>query len=228
LQVSTAVATNVEAMADLTLDVTDPAGPVPVGKEAVYKMRIHNRGSKRAESIEAVAYFSQGIEPISVSGGRHKLGAGQVIFDGIDSLEAGQEVVYKITARADTPGNHMFRAEVHCRPLNTKLVSEETTHFFNGTLIADRPTVSQNSTTRPKTGQPTLAPGVARHRASTLASADSQARQQTPRKTVLEETRTADRRNLLTGASANPKSDTPTTPYDQEQTIGSRYRLEKR
>ncbi len=237
LHVSTAVATNVEAMADLMLEVNDPTGPVPVGTEAVYKLRIRNRGSKRAEGIEAAAYFSQGIEPVDVSGGQHKLGAGQVIFDGIDTLEAGQEVVYKITARADMPGNHMFRAEVHCKPLNTKLVSEETTHFFNGTLVADRPTVSRKAATSRqsaspktgtlKTGRPTLAPRFARRHASKPPVTDAEVKQK-PKSTVLQETRTADRRNLLTGANANPKSDKPPTQSTQEQPTGSRYRLEKR
>jgi uncharacterized repeat protein (TIGR01451 family) len=149
LQVSTAVGTNVEAMADLTLDVIDPSGPIQVGKEAVYQLRICNRGSKQAERVEAVAYFSEGIEPVAVSGGSHKLGAGQVIFDGIGTLEAGEEIIYEITARADTNGNHRFRAEVHCRPLNVKLVSEETTHFYSGTFVADRPTVTPSATKRP-------------------------------------------------------------------------------
>jgi len=36
----------------------------------------------------------------------------------------------KVRARAEQPGNHVFRAEVHCKPLGTRLVSEETTHFY--------------------------------------------------------------------------------------------------
>lgn len=123
----------VEAIADLELDVTDPSGPVPVGSEATYQVRVHNRGTKSAEEVEVVAYFSQGIEPISVRGGRHRTAPGQVLFDKISSLAAGQDVEFEIKAKAETAGNHICRVEVYCKPLDTRLVSEETTHFYGGT-----------------------------------------------------------------------------------------------
>ena len=139
--------TRVESIADLALSVKDPAGPVPVGQMAMYTVHIRNRGTKAASGVEAVIYFSQGIEPVSAEGGRHTIRPGQVVFDAIDVVPAGKEVVLKIAARAQTPGNHMFRAEVHCRPLGTKLVGEESTHFYRGdlepssprTMIADTP-----------------------------------------------------------------------------------------
>ena len=55
---------------------------------------------------------------------------GQVAFSPIASLPAGEEVTLKVRARAEAVGNHIFRAEVRCAPLGTRLVSEETTHFY--------------------------------------------------------------------------------------------------
>jgi len=120
----------VEAMADLRLNVVDPSGPVAVGDETTYEVIIHNRGSKGAENVEVVAYFSRGVEPTAVEGGGHKIAPGQVVFDKIPLLAAGQSVSFKIHAKADTSGNHVFRAEVYCRPLDMRLASEETTHFY--------------------------------------------------------------------------------------------------
>ncbi|NLE39154.1 MAG: hypothetical protein GX621_14115 [Pirellulaceae bacterium] len=131
--------TRVESIADLALSVKDPTGPVPVGQTAVYTVHIRNRGSKAASGVEAVVYFSQGIEPISAEGGRHTIRPGQVAFDAIDVLPAGKEVVLKIVAKAQSPGNHMFRAEVHCRPLGTKLVGEESTYFYRSDMEPDSP-----------------------------------------------------------------------------------------
>ena len=122
--------TEVEAMADLALEVEDPRGPIPVGSDAVYKLRIRNRGTKAAENVAIVAYFSRGIEPASAEGGPHRIGPGQVVFTPISSLAAGAEVVLSVRARAEQPGNHVFRAEMHCKPLDTRLVREETTHFY--------------------------------------------------------------------------------------------------
>jgi len=136
LLTNAAVMTKVEAMADLALEVSDPPGPVPVGGDAVYEIRIHNRGTKRASGVEVVAYFSRGIEPVAVEGSPYSIGPGQVVFDAIGALPAGKEIVLKIKARAETPGNHMFRTEVYCKPLGTKLVGEETTHFYQGGFIA--------------------------------------------------------------------------------------------
>ncbi len=122
--------TRVEAMADLAMEVDDPRGPIPAGSEAVYKLRIRNRGTKAAENVEIVAYFSRGIEPVSAEGGTHRIGPGQVVFSPIPSLAAGAEMVLSVRARAEQPGNHVFRAEMHCKPLDTRLVREETTHFY--------------------------------------------------------------------------------------------------
>lgn len=107
---------------------------MPLGQKAEYQIHIRNRGTKDASGVEAVVYFSSGIEPLSAEGGRYTIGPGQVLFDSIGVVPAGKEVVLKITARAEKPGNHMFRAEVCCRSLGTKLVGEETTHFYNSDL----------------------------------------------------------------------------------------------
>ena len=120
----------VEAIADLALDVTDPSGPVPIGTEATYQVRVQNRGTKGAQEVEVVAYFSDGIEPTAVKGGRHETAPGQVLFDKIPSLAPGQDVTFQIKAKAGTPGNHVCRVEVYCKPLGTRLVSEETTYFY--------------------------------------------------------------------------------------------------
>ncbi len=128
--VSSAFTTSVFARADLKLIVTDPRGPMPVGEEAEYEVRIVNRGTKAAEGIDAVVFFSEGIEPTRVGGAQHQIGVGQVVFKTIPTLAAGAELVFKIKARASQSGDHVFRSEVVCRSLGTKLAAQETTHFY--------------------------------------------------------------------------------------------------
>jgi uncharacterized repeat protein (TIGR01451 family) len=135
----------VEAIADLELDVVDPAGPIPVNSEAAYEVRIRNRGTKSAEQVEVIAYFSQGIEPTTAEGGRHQMAPGEVLFDAIPSLAAGQEVSFKIKARAEAAGNHVCRVEVYCKTLGTRLVSEETTYFYGGPGDTKQEPVSQSA-----------------------------------------------------------------------------------
>lgn len=124
------VSTRVEALADLKLEVSDPRGPIAVGADAVYEVRIRNRGTKAAERVHVVAFFSEGIEPVSATGAKYTVEPGQVTFATIDAVDPNEEIVCKITARASQPGNHLFRAELACESTDTRLVVEETTRFY--------------------------------------------------------------------------------------------------
>jgi uncharacterized repeat protein (TIGR01451 family) len=130
LAVSLSAVTRVEAVAELVLEVIDPPGPVAMNEEATYELRLFNRGTKSAEEIDVAGFFSQGVEPTSAQGAMNRMGPGQVTFTTIPVIGPGKELRLKIAARAQTPGNHIFRAEVHCRPLATRLVREETTRFY--------------------------------------------------------------------------------------------------
>ncbi len=145
LTASGEAAIRVEAIADLTLDVVDPSGPVAMDTEATYQVRVQNRGTEGAEEVEVVAYFSEGIEPTTVQGGSHETGPGQVLFDTIPSLGAGQDVTFQIKAKAAAPGNHVCRVEVYSKPLGTRLVSEETTYFYGSPSAADQAPNSQSA-----------------------------------------------------------------------------------
>jgi hypothetical protein len=122
--------TRVEATADLRLDVKDPAGPISVGDEATYELVVRNRGTKNAQEVEVKVFFSEGIEPTVAEGGANRLLPGQVVFNMIPSLAPGADVTLRVRAKASEPGNHVFRAEVHCKPLGARLVREETTRFY--------------------------------------------------------------------------------------------------
>ncbi|MBI82426.1 MAG: hypothetical protein CMJ81_04450 [Planctomycetaceae bacterium] len=122
--------TVVEALADLKLMVDDPQGPIPVGEDAIYEIRLMNRGSKPAVAIQVYAFFSEGIEPVVVEGGEATFEPGQVVFEPITQIGAGEQLVFKIRARAQQSGNHIFRTEVTCEEPETDLAAQETTRFY--------------------------------------------------------------------------------------------------
>jgi uncharacterized repeat protein (TIGR01451 family) len=130
LNVAKSVVTHVEALADLKLYVDDPKGAIAVGEMATYEVRIENRGTKAAELVQIIGYFSEGIEPVSVRGVRGELATGQIVIDPIPVIEAGQDAVFQITARASQPGNHVFRVELQCSQPETRLASEEWTKYY--------------------------------------------------------------------------------------------------
>lgn len=130
LAAATAAVTRVEAMADLRLDLKEPDGPVPVGAEAVYELHVRNRGTKAAENVEVLAYFSQGVEPVAATGHSNHIKPGEVVFDMVPAIAPASELVLTVKAKAQVAGNHVFRAEVHCKSAGTRLVREEMTRYY--------------------------------------------------------------------------------------------------
>lgn len=122
--------TDVVALADLKLEVTDPQGPLPLGESVVYEIRVRNRGTTNAENINVIGLFSEGIDPTTVEGAQFSVRDGRVTFHPIKSLPAGREVLLRIHAKANQVGTHVFRTEVACPKLDIKLAAEETTRFF--------------------------------------------------------------------------------------------------
>jgi uncharacterized repeat protein (TIGR01451 family) len=146
LSAARAVITRVEALADLKLYINDPKGAIPLGTDSQYEVRIVNRGSKAAEQINIVGFFGPGVEPVSIQGWRGEVTTGQVEFETIDRLSAGQELVFRIVARADTAGTHRFRVEVTCADPDTKLASEESTKYYGEQAGGAQATMATPST----------------------------------------------------------------------------------
>ena len=116
--------------AKIAITVEDPSGPVPINGAAVYQVRLQNRGTAAAEGVEVVVYFDDDFEPVAAEGGKYRVGPGQVVFDIVPSLPAGQALNFTVRAKAAVPGNHAFRVEAHARPSADKVVREGTTRFY--------------------------------------------------------------------------------------------------
>lgn len=123
--------TQLETIADLALRVEDPQGPVPIGKPAEYRIIIENRGTRAAEKVQVVGFFSEGIEAVAADGAPNKILPGQVLFTPIRAIAPGEKVVLTIRAAASKQGNLVFRAEAGCPTGNIQLAAEESTYFFD-------------------------------------------------------------------------------------------------
>jgi uncharacterized repeat protein (TIGR01451 family) len=136
LAASQQAVTQVEALADLKLRVTEPVGPVPVGSEAVYEVRVANRGTRAAEKVKVVVQFAQGIEPFEVEGGTAAVANGQAFFEPLAQVPAGEEVLLKVKVKGEAAGSHAFRVEVKAGDPEVKLVSEGVTRCFADSAAA--------------------------------------------------------------------------------------------
>lgn len=122
--------TELRAVADLKLLVSDPIAPAPVGSEVVYELQITNRGSKAATDVRVIAQFSEGIEPKRGEGHDHRVVPGQVFFEPIQSIGPNATTTLRVIAIASQNGTHRFRAEVRSAGTEVKLVQEESTEYL--------------------------------------------------------------------------------------------------
>ncbi len=150
LLASQLAATNVEALANLKLQVSEPTGPIVVGGEALYEVRVVNRGTKSATGVKIVVQFAEGLEPSEAIGAASKLASGQAVFEPLAEILPGKEVVLKVKTRAEKAGNHAFRVEVKAGEPETKLVSEGVTRCFSESggnrAVARKPAALQEPT----------------------------------------------------------------------------------
>ncbi len=146
-------ATQVEAIAELKLDVDEPKGALPVGDEVTYQVRVANRGSKAATQVTVVCYASEELEATSASGGAHQVVNGMVIFKPLAQLAAGAEAPLKVNLRAARAGKHQFRVSVFCAEFSDKdesgervpLLSSQHTALFYGDELAKNESHSGHS-----------------------------------------------------------------------------------
>jgi hypothetical protein len=141
LAVSGSAVTQVETTANLALTVDDPNGPIGLDGEATYQLRLQNRGTAGAQDVEVVAYFANHVEPVSADGGRHRINAGQVVFESLPSLAPGQTVTFQVKVKADVAGNHIYRVEVHAKSTGDRLVREGTTRFYAADGAGEAPSL---------------------------------------------------------------------------------------
>jgi uncharacterized repeat protein (TIGR01451 family) len=146
-------ATVVETLEDVVLSIDEPKGPQPSGEEVEYVIHVRNRGSRAANNLNLVMNFAEGIEPTNASGHGFQLAPGQVVFKPIDRIDAGEEVVVKVQAKAGAAGTHIFRAQLTGDNEETREMCEGTTRFYGEDMTAPQtPAIPASGPTTPPTG----------------------------------------------------------------------------
>ena len=138
--------TTVQTVADLTLNVVDPRGPLPTGETVAYEIRIKNRGSKAATNIDVVMHFADGIEPTAAEGMKNQISPGEVAFNAIPAIQPGQEIVLTVMAEAEQSGTHVFRAQLTCDDSESSEIAQGTTRFYGDTVRAQAKSLQDNRT----------------------------------------------------------------------------------
>ncbi len=111
--------TNVEGLADVTIDVTEKRKVIDVNGETVFTIKVTNAGSKPATGLIIKAVHSNNLEPIQTSNGsdvKDEARWNQVdtlIFPQIPRLEHGKSIELQVKVKATKPGGGFATCRVY-------------------------------------------------------------------------------------------------------------------
>lgn len=120
----------IDGLPALAYEVRSLTDPVEVGKEALYEVRISNRGTKASTNINMSILIPAEMKIISSEGPTaYRENDKGVTFARLNSLDPKQEAVYRISATCSKPGDHRIKVQVSSDDMEL-LVKEESTRVY--------------------------------------------------------------------------------------------------
>lgn len=122
----------VEGFAELDFEISNRSGPIEVGAETSYEIRVSNSGSKADSNIRVQLQLPQGLELISADGGEAGTdGKGLVAFQPKNTLAPGEDLKYGLRVRGTAAGTHIVRAVVVSDHRTVPVTKEESTVVYS-------------------------------------------------------------------------------------------------
>jgi uncharacterized repeat protein (TIGR01451 family) len=124
-------AVQVEARSELEFDIVDVNDPIEVGTETVYEIRVVNKGTRPATSVEVAAGLPPAIKPVSAEGhSRGEVQGQQVLFEPVGRINPGEEVKFRIHAQGTAEGDHVIAVQIKSAEFQTPVTREESTRVY--------------------------------------------------------------------------------------------------
>jgi uncharacterized repeat protein (TIGR01451 family) len=128
----TSIATKVEGLSAMAMEVTDSDDPVEVGSDTTYEIRVANTGSKDETDIKLVCTIPTQMKFKSARGpGKYEMVGGEVIFEVLPKLAAKTEAIFKVTVTAAQKGDARFKATLTAGDLTEPVVKQESTRVYS-------------------------------------------------------------------------------------------------
>ena len=120
----------VDGMPALSFSAASLSDPVEVGQEAVYEIRISNRGTKESKNVNLAVMLPESMEIVEADGPtRYSPQTGAAVFAPLAQVGAKEEVVYKLTMRCSAIGDHRMKVQVSSDDMQP-LVKEESVRVY--------------------------------------------------------------------------------------------------
>jgi uncharacterized repeat protein (TIGR01451 family) len=126
------VATAVEGIAALMLEVVDVDDPVENGSDTTYEVRVTNQGSREATDVEIHALVPKEMTIKTGEGPvKYRLEGQEVIFEKLPRLAPRADAVYRIHVKANGAGDLRFRVRMTSASLTDPVIEEESTKVYD-------------------------------------------------------------------------------------------------
>jgi hypothetical protein len=120
-------AVQVDSVPTLTLELLAPYGPVEVGAEAIYEMRVVNAGIVPADGVTLAVSVPEGLRPLSGEGpAAARVEGQQVLFAPVAQLGSRVDAVYRVKVAGLRAGQGQLRAVLQAASLPRPLAQEVT------------------------------------------------------------------------------------------------------
>jgi uncharacterized repeat protein (TIGR01451 family) len=121
----------IEGIAAVMFQVANTGGPVEVGSEAAYEIRVANQGSKEATNVRITALLPQGMRAVAAEGPtRYALDPNRVQFESLAQLAPKAETTYRVRVQGLQPGDLRIRVQLQTDEMQEPVTKEESTRVF--------------------------------------------------------------------------------------------------
>ena len=122
----------VEGIAAIVFQPMDVTGPIEVGGETIYEVRVVNQGSKAASNVRLTALLPPELQPVAAEGPtRHAVEpGGRVVFEGLARLAPKADANYRIKAKGVRAGDLRTKFQLVTDEMQTPVTKEESTRVY--------------------------------------------------------------------------------------------------
>jgi uncharacterized repeat protein (TIGR01451 family) len=119
-------------VAVLGMDIRNKDNVTEVGAETTYEIRVVNQGSATGTAVQIMALLPDGMEARGANGpAAFRLGARQVIFEPLASLDPGKEALYRVRVICQRAGDWRFKVQLVSDQLRLPVCKEESLRVYS-------------------------------------------------------------------------------------------------
>lgn len=121
----------VEGIASIAFQPMDVTGPIEVGGETIYEVRVVNQGSKAASNVRLSVLLPPELQPLAADGPtRHAIEPGRIVFEGLARLAPKADANYRIKAKGIRAGDLRTKFQLMTDEMQTPVTKEESTRVY--------------------------------------------------------------------------------------------------